>query len=231
MLVLPLLSVVLSTKNDQMMVVVGKKENYASRGFVYRRWIPALVSPLARTADRSRRFLCTRPRTPALGNATKQRARRKERRALRQKGRVQVFAAQVVQSAASVPAVVQHVSTSATFPLHAWLPAHLLRHGVCVRQRELHDAVALLVSVASQVLRRRRDDGRWRGRVLDHVGVDVSREEAPASLVWASEALVVAGRGFPVLGVVRVFPAAPALFSFRDGVVLDEADPMEMFHE
>ena len=83
------------------------------------------------------------------------------------------------------------LSSSSCFP---YLPGHRFR----VRQREFHDAVALLVSKAPFV------------RVSARVGVDAHGVETPASLVGVPGALVVAGRRLPV-PCVGVLAAAPAL--------------------
>ncbi len=76
---------------------------------------------------------------------------------------------------------------------------YLLGHGRAVRQRELHDAVTVVLETP-QVGRRRR------------VGVDFGGVEASARLVRVPGALVGATGRLPVFGVIGVSRSTPTLF-------------------
>ena len=82
---------------------------------------------------------------------------------------------------------------------------YLLGHGIKIHRSELHDAVVLVVFVASH------ERSRGRGRVVVRVAVDVGGIVPPTRLVGVPRASEGAAAGLSVHGVVRISRAAPAL--------------------
>lgn len=96
---------------------------------------------------------------------------------------------------------VMYVSLPST--VHLSLISYLRGHGRTVRERELHNAVPVVLE-ASQVGQRRR----WFHR---RVGVDIGGVEAPARLVRVPRAFIGAPGRLPMLCEVGVSRPTPAL--------------------